>query len=523
MPSRTTSEQINWVAGMKGLHDSVIPGSNPKLTPDLRNVKVRYGRVFGRGGMKKYLAISAVAANPPIIDLLNYPRSGSATNELLRMTLTKLEKLNTGTSVWDDVTGVAFSNLNTTRPQWTIIDDTLVFTNEGIDRPRKYTGSGNSAEIASGAAPYAKVIADAEGFLILGNISDDGTFTDITDGQRTLRYSDDWDTTWTACPGDARAVGDIILHLTPGAVTGALVLGRELLAYKEDGIERLVWTPGAVVWKQFLMPTPIGTTAPKTIKLVLEKFHMMLGTDGLIYRITQAAATPISDEVLANTLHTSSVRDLGRYKFSRSLVDSEEGVYILLYDRTGLTQQFLNSYVMLSYLTGEVTKGRLGLQVVAAEGYRPTKSSREVALLSTNTLIEEFDAQAVDDDGNRISRYWTTGWQKLGGGEEGWFTGALVLMKQSKRGRIRISVAIDFDQTFEFPQQSALNTGDPANENVEVVYSPPAVKGEWFNVKIELFHPTTTTETEVLRVGFMGVPLSRTVLNTNVLQSSGVS
>ncbi|KKL07308.1 hypothetical protein LCGC14_2587300, partial [marine sediment metagenome] len=265
MPSRTTAEQINWVAGMKGLHDSVIPGSDPKLTPDLRNVKVRYGRVFGRGGMKKYLAISTVAANPPIIDLLNYPRSGLEDNELLRMTLTKLESLSPGTLTWDDVTGSALSNLSTTRPQWTIIDDTLVFTNEGIDRPRKYTGSGNSTEIASGGAPYAKVIANAEGFLILGDISDDGTFTDISDGYRTLRYSDDWDTTWTACPGDARAVGDLILHLTPGAVTGALVLGRELIAYKEDGIERVVWTPGSVVWKQFLMPTPIGTTAPKTI------------------------------------------------------------------------------------------------------------------------------------------------------------------------------------------------------------------------------------------------------------------
>ena len=170
-----------------------------------------------------------------------------------------------------------------------------------------------------------------------------------------------------------------------------------------------------------------------------------------------------------------------------------------------------------------MTKGRLGLQVVAAEGYRPTKSSREVALLSTNTLIEEFDAQAIDDDGTRISRYWTTGWQKLGGGEEGWFTGALILMKRSKRGRIKISVAIDFDETFQFAQQSAISSGDPADENVEIVYSPPAVKGEWFNVKIELFHPTTTTETEVLRVGFMGVPLSNTVLNSGVIQPSGVS
>ena len=204
-------------------------------------------------------------------------------------------------------------------------------------------------------------------------------------------------------------------------------------------------------------------------------------------------------------------------------MDSEEGAYILLYDRTGLTQQFLDSYVMVNYLSGEVTKGRLGLQVVAAEGYRPTKTSREVALMSTNTLIEEFDAQAVDDDGTRISRYWTTGWQKLSGGEEGWFTGALILMKQSKHGRIRISVAIDFDDTFEFPQQSSINSGVPAIDTVEIVYSPPAVKGEWFNVKIELFHPTTTTETEVLRVGFMGVPLSRTVLNSGVIQPSGVS
>ena len=523
MPSRTTSEQINWVAGMKGLHDTVIPGSNPKLTPDLRNVKVRYGRVFGRGGMKKYLAISSAASNPPIIDLLNFPRAGSNTNELLRMTLTKLEKLNTGTLAWDDVSGSALSNNTTTRPQWTIIDDTLVFTNEGINRPRKYTGSGNSADIASSGAPYAKVIAAAEGFLILGNISDDGTFTDISDGFRTLRYSDDWDTTWTACPGDARSTGDLILHLTPGAVTAGLVLGRELIAYKEDGIERVVWTPGATVWKQFLIPTPIGTNAPKTIKLVLEKFHMMLGTDGLIYRITQANATPVTDEVLANTLHVNSVRDLGRYKYSRSLVDSEEGLYILFYDRTGLTQQFLDSYVALNYLTGEVTKGRLGLQVVAAEAYRPLKTSREVALLSTNTLIEEFDAQAIDDDGTRISRYWTTGWQKLGGGEEGWFTGALILMKQSKRGRIQISVAMDFDQTFEFPQQSSINSGDPVDENVEISYSPPPIKGEWFNVKVELFHPTTTTETEVLRIGFMGVPLSRTVLDKSIIQPSGIS
>lgn len=524
MPSRLTAEQINWVAGMKGLHDSVIPGSKPILTNDLKNVKVRYGRVFGRGGMAKYLSISGAAGNPPILGLAHYARSGATTNELIRMTLTKLEKLNTGTSVWDDITGSDFSNVSTTRPQFTVMDDILVMTNEGLDRPRKYIGSGNSADIASSAAPYAKVIAESEGFLILGDISDDGTFTDITDGQRTLRYSDDWDTTWTPCPGDARSVGDIILHLTPGAVTRALALGRELIAYKEDGIERVVWTPGAVVWKQFLIPTPIGMTATLSLQMILKQFHLLLGTDGLIYQLSQASMKPISDEVLANTLTTTTIRDLERYKYSRSLVDEEEGLYILLYDRTGLSQQFLDSYVAFNYMTGEWTKGELGLQVVAAVGHKPTKDSRQVALMSTNTLIEEFDAANKDDDGTRIGRYWTTGWQKLGGSEEGWFTGANVIMARSKRGKIKVSVAVDFDNSFEFSQQFSLTGGNPSDNEVSLMYQPPALKGEWFNVKVEYYHTTDSDKTELLRVGFMGIPLFRTALNAqSPTLSQGVS
>lgn len=520
MPSsQLTSEKTNWVAGFRGLNDSLVPGATPKLTPDLRNVKARYGKIFGRGGMSKYLGVSAAAGNPPIISLMDYQRA-DADNELLRMTLTKLEKLNTGTLVWDDVTGTALANLNTTRPQYTVIDDILVFTDEGISRPRKYIGSGNSLVIATNDnAPFAKVIAESEGFLLLGNISDDGTFTDIVDGKRTMRYSDDWVTTWISCPGDARSIGDIILHLTPGAVVAAKKLGRELVCYKEDGIIRLIWTPGVVVWKQFLMPNPVGTNAPLSIQNVLNKFHFMLGTDGLIYQVLQAGSQPVSDEILAGTLHKPSIRDLGRYKFSRSLVDSEEGLYILFYDRTGLTQQFLDGYVAFNYITGEVVKGELGLQVVAAEAHRPTKASREIALLSTNTLVEEFDAAAVDDDGNRISRYWTTGWQKLGGAEEGWFTGALIIMKKSKRARIRVSVAVDMENSFDYPQAASLASGFVKDETVEVMYSPPSIKGEWFNVKIELFHPTTTAETEVLRVGFLGVPLRNSVIDKTTFDS----
>ena len=87
----------------------------------------------------------------------------------------------------------------TTRPQYTIIDDTCVFTTEGLDRPRKIT-TGTSSDIASSAAPYCKSVISYMGFLFAINISDSGAFTDLVDGHRTGRYADDWDTAGGVVP-----------------------------------------------------------------------------------------------------------------------------------------------------------------------------------------------------------------------------------------------------------------------------------------------------------------------------------
>src|SRR3990167_731098 len=441
--------QVKWVTGFKGLNDSAIPGQSPNTTPDLRNVKCRYGKIFGRGGMTEYLAITSAATSPPIIGLFDYKRV-SGTNQLLRMTLTKLELLDTVTPEWDDVTGTAFSSPNTTRPQSCIIDDTLIMTPEGDLQPRKYTGSGNSATLG-GTPPYCKMIGAYKGFLFAGDISEDGTFSDVTDGHRTLRYSDDWDATWAPCGADASITGDIVLAETPGRVMRLEQLARDSVAYKEDGAVAVTWIGNTEVFRRELLPFPQGLAAPLSLGNIFNSIHYLLGNDGIIYRVSSSKGfEPVTDEVLADTLHTSTVRDLGRYKYSRHIIDTEEGLYILLYDRTGLTGQFLNSYVAVNYISGEVTKGQLGESIVAGVAHRPTSTSREVALISTNTLVEEFDAAAVDDNGTSVDRYWTTGWQKLSGGQEGWFTGALIHMKRDKRARIRVSLAVDLDPTFQF-------------------------------------------------------------------------
>ena len=217
----------HWIQQFKGLNDSAAPGASPVTTNDLLNVKVAHGQVRPRAGMTNYNSITT-ASSDEIIGLFNYPHV-SGTNQLLRMLPSKVELL--GASSWTDITGTALNGSTTTRPQYCIIDDTLIFTNEGHNIPRKYTGSGNTAVIAASASGYGKVVASYLGFLMLGNISDSGAFTDITDGHRTIRYSDDWDNDWNACNGN-----EIVLWETPGTLLRMLVLGRDLMCYKDDGL-----------------------------------------------------------------------------------------------------------------------------------------------------------------------------------------------------------------------------------------------------------------------------------------------
>src|SRR3990167_11525903 len=95
-----------WVSNFKGQHDGAVPATSPVVTSSLSNVKARFGRITGRGGMTKWQSIATAAGNPPVLGLLNYKRV-SGTHALLRLTLTQLEQLSGG--AWTDVTGTAFS------------------------------------------------------------------------------------------------------------------------------------------------------------------------------------------------------------------------------------------------------------------------------------------------------------------------------------------------------------------------------------------------------------------------------
>lgn len=520
--------QIQWLQDIKGLNDTVSPGQSTQVglgissaaqeTADLKNVKTRFGNVFGRYGMWNYQQAAASSTNP-IIGLLNYKRA-QTDNQLLRLTPSKLELLSGST--WLDKTGNALSGTSLLRPDWTIQNDILVYTMEGASRPQGF-GSNSAVAVAyttgttlGGTPPFAKCVTSYMQFILLGNVSADGTFTDLVDGWRTIEYSPDPFFTWTNCNGNT-----IDLYQTPGPLLRMRPLGRVCMCYKSDGVVRLTWVGTAVRFTQELIPGSVGISGPRSLGDLGTFGHAYLGTNGIIYHVSQNSIEAVSHEKLSGTLPPALA--LERFRYARAMVLPTQDLYVLFYDRTGLSGQFLDSYVTWNYRTGEFNKGELGQQVIDATCFKPVDDGVEFGLVSGNSKVWEFDSPTnrVDDDGVRVDRYWTSGWQKFGG-EEGWFMGVALIMKKSVRGRVRISVARNFRETFDFQQTFNLRAidPDPITERVQVMYrlaSP--LKGQWFNVKVDFFHDNNSATTELYRIGFMGKPVQKVPLSIEEMPS----
>jgi hypothetical protein len=490
-----------WIQDFKGRSDTVIPGSSPILTPDLLNVKARYGNIIGRGGMTKYLANATPAPDTPIIDLMSYRRV-SGTHELLRMTPLRVEKLNTGTSLWDNITGTALTGSSTLRPQSTLLDDILFFTNEGIDRPREYIGSGNTVVIG-GTPPYCKAIKAYEGFLFFGNVSNNGTFTDVVDGYRTLIYRDDPETNDT-CEGTT-----IVLDETPGYVTCMEEYGRVLYCGKNDGIVAVTFTGGVTRFKQDKLPSEVGVLAPLTFKKIEEVGILFLGPGALIYKISaNGQVVAVAEAQLRDTLPPKL--SLQRFRYARALVDSEADTYWLFYDRTGLSGQLLDSFIAYNYRSDEVTNGELGKQVIASVEHKTADDKTALPLIASSTLVYNWDIESgIDDDGTAVNRYWTSGWQSLH--EEGWLFALRMLFKKDARARVKVSVALDFEEDFQFEQTFSLTGGAAGDTRIEVIarFGSPQWCS-WANVKIKYVHATGMTETRLQRLGFELSPRLKT-------------
>src|SRR3990167_7744470 len=192
------------IAGFEGLDETLIPGTNPKRTRSLDNVKVLNGRVLGVLGTAKYRGITGASTDLP--------------------------------------------------PQSDMHKGVLVFTNDGQDRPRKYTNSGTTA-VLGGTPPFCKSLVSYLDFLILLNIATvDGTFS-----PRTANYSNDYDVNWSLCEGN-----ELNFNETAGELNCAKTVGDLVVVGKSDNINQLRHIGSTTRFFQKPLKFDQGVLAPRS-------------------------------------------------------------------------------------------------------------------------------------------------------------------------------------------------------------------------------------------------------------------
>ena len=473
----------------RGLNKLYRPGDSPEWTSSLEGVELRYGRVWGQKGIAKWNSFSTAETDTPILDLFPYVERDLDTT-MLRMTPLKVKKWN-GTT-WEDITGTALTGTSSTIPQWTTIQNTVIFTNQGEDKPRKWAGSGNTATIG-GTPPYCKAVCGYKGWLFLGNISTDGTFTDITDGYRQVEFSDTWDTDWTSCDANTMTIDD-----TPGEIVTMGQSGDYLLIGKNDGIVAFRLVGGATRFaKERVLfdpeATPRGIIAPRSFKPIGGGGYIFLSSDLRLYAVKGLQIQPIPENITSILQDTLTASNAGK---AIGLVDIYRGIYHLIYNRTGGTWN--DGRISYNYLTGEFYHRAYGGHAfTCASPAKLSATTDPVMLASTTTLTYQLDT-GTDDDGTAVTRYYDLDWTNLGVSGEKYLMGCDFVMSRKAAVRVSVSAARDFDSNFHQAQAlSAYGREVDTGFTIMSYRLPSPLYGTHFKLRFTFSHDAATNVAEV--------------------------
>ena len=485
MPIARTQHFSNF----RGLNERLVLNSSIAETASLDNVIVRNGVVRGRKGINEWDDITTAETDTPIIGLASYYRVATQATTVLRFTPTKVKVWNDAGGTWDDVTGTALTGTATTRPQYATIGelDTFVFTNEGEDRPRKYTGSGNTA-VLGGTPPHAKALEYWKGFLALGNISAAGsTFLPLD-----LVLSDAPDEVWETCTTADGTVVTLVIDETPGDIIALKVLGEALMVYKTDGIVEVRLSGGLTRFSRYLLDFPMGLLAPLSLQNIPQVGHIMLAQDRNLYLVRGRQTQPLPPNVQKSLRETMSV---AKAPFVRSAVDLENEVYHLFYQRNG--SSYMDGKLSWNWRTGEFYRSVYPVEFNSAVGLRTTQTTAWKVLASSATLTYELET-GTDDNGTAVSRYYDFGDTTFGLPGDKWLTGVEFVFARARDCRVRVSVALDRSSKFVYSKTFTLQGGDPDETLTKVEWHPPSpLFGTWFRIRVEMLHDGSTDVCEL--------------------------
>ena len=471
----------------QGLNEIMVPGEDPRFTRNLDNVKIRQGKIIGRGGLDELRDITTASSTTPIIGLMSY--TGSTLNTtLVRITPTKVASLNTGTDVWDDITGTAFTAASTDRPQFTRHKGDLCFTVEGGGtRPRKWTGTGNTA-VLGGTPPFCKAIESYYNFLLLGNTSTDGT----TFAPRRIIASEDYDgaTGWDSCNAIT-----INFNETAGGILATKVFGREVIVYKSDALIQLRSVGSTVRFAHERIPFPHGILAPLSVQNAGDLGHIFLATDYALYITNGTEVKPLPPYVqvkLQETMVKASAIDC------RSAIKASEDTYHLLY-KSASGDTWFDSRISYNYRTGEFYHSSFaGHEFISLLGFRYDNTQDELLAASTTDLVFDLDNTDSTDAGTVVARVYDTDWLSFGTDDPKKLHRVKIVATKTTGARIKVSVAFDDIETFFYEKGFDLR-GRPTEKDTIVEYTIPAnCEARSFNLKIKMYHDSDDVQIKAL-------------------------
>lgn len=500
------------VSDFKGLDKRYLPGPLKEWTGSLDGVEIRNGRIIGMQGLAKWNGFTTAETDTPILGFMPLVLHAGATT-VTRMSPLKVKQWNGST--WADITGTALTGSSTVLPQYCMMQNNLVFTN-GVDLPRKWSGTGNTATIGGGSnPPYCKAIAPYKGFLFLGNTSLDGTFTDLTDGYRTLYFSSDWDTDWSACD-----VNTMVIDETPGDVVWLGQSGDLLLVGKIDGIVAVRFVGGATRFVKERIQFDKGMISPLSVRPIGQGGWIFLATDLQLYVVAGAVVKPLPQNVtsiLQDTMTASNART------SRAETDIYKTIYHLLYNRTGGTWN--DGRISFNYTTGEFYHRSYSAHAFTnLAQVKLSASTDPVLLASSTTLVYQLDTAQYDEGTTVPSRYYDLDWSHYGQAGEKYFMGCDLVVTRKAAVRFELSVATDFSGTFQFKQSfSGLGRDIDSGQTLISYRLPSPIYGTYFKLRVTPLHDGATNVGEILSISPVILPVHPKVrenTNTAVYPSS---
>ncbi len=495
-----SNESGKTISSFMGLNERMPLNSSLVQTTSLDNVVVRNGRVEGRKGITAWDGITADAATT-IIGLADFYAPATSTAKFLRMRTLGLDVWNSATHAWDDVTGTALTGTTTTRPVFHTMSDEgfLVFTNEGHDRPRKYTGTGNST-VLGGTPPYAKWLCPYVGFLFLLNTSTDGTFSAVGDSI-TAYFSDTPDGNWDLCANNT-----IIFDESPGELVAAEVLGQNLIVFKADAVVQLRLTGGQLRFSKQKLPFALGCIAPMSLKKISEQGAIFLANDRNLYITDGNSFKPLPLNVQKSLQEDMTA---AKAPYVSACVDTNREVYHLLYQRS--SSSFFDGRLSYNYRTGEFTRAQYrGYEFTRIHAFRQSNILDTQVVVANATDVFEMD-NGTDDAGVRVDRYYDIDWNDYGLPGEKYFKGANLVFEAAANTQVRISVARDQKSQFQYAKMYTLKPNLASDTVTRVEYSVPSpVQGTRFKLRIEMFHYGSTYRAKLQEIAPVIIPLTST-------------